>query len=407
VQPLAAGQLVHHGVAPGLRVGAVEAGGDRRQAIQAGVEIGVAAFDEAVGVPQQHGAGRDDNCGFGAGLRCGGQRTGPPVVEEPGGVVGDQQRRRVARACVAQPAGGRVVLAVADGGESRPRDGRRRPVERVEDRGRAVVRRVGQDAQCRLQPSHGGGGAQVVADDVADGEPDPAAGQGEGVVPVAADVVVLVGRAVAAGELRPGQFVGHDGQEGLLQLVGRLPLLLVQPRPVQRRGHELGERAGHRGDVAVDRALVGELELQCPERRAGGPGRHCQRGRRPGPDGGMAPSGGCQGRWVVQRHVGHTGPGRRPDPQPGAVPVDHPDGTGVGQQADAGADQHLGDRADGRGGRQPGRHLLQGLHPAPRRGLPPGHRPGALPLGDLHGQQPGAEDRHGDEQLQDGGLHLR
>jgi hypothetical protein len=117
-----------------------------------------------------------------------------------------------------------------------------------------------------------------VAHDVADGEPDPAAGQGEGVVPVAADVVVLVGRAVAAGELRSGQLVGHDGQEGLLQLVGGLPFLLVQPRPVQRRCHEFGERPRHRGDVAVDRAIVGELELQRPERRAGGPGRHRQRG---------------------------------------------------------------------------------------------------------------------------------
>ena len=207
---------------------AVESGGDRRQAVQAGVEIGVAAFDEAVGVPEQHGAGRDVDDGLRAGPGCDAERTRPAAVEESGAVVGDQQRGRVARAGVAQPAGGRVVLAVADGGEPRAGDGRRRPVERVEDRGRAVVRRGGQGAQRRVQPPHRGGGAQVVADDVADGEPDPAAGQGEGVVPVAADVVVLVGRAVAAGELRPGQVRrGRRAAERLLQLVAPPP---VPPR---------------------------------------------------------------------------------------------------------------------------------------------------------------------------------
>ena len=60
---------------------------------------------------------------------------------------------------------------------------------------------VGEGAYGGAQPAHGGGGVDAVADDVADDEGDPGAGQRDDVEPVAAHAGLAAGGQVAGGDL--------------------------------------------------------------------------------------------------------------------------------------------------------------------------------------------------------------
>ena len=82
---------------------------------------------------------------------------------------------------------------------------------------------------------------QVVAHDVADGYADPATGESEHVEPVAADVGVGVGGAVADRGAGAGQDARDVGLQGLLELMRGLVFVLVEPGAVQRLPGQRGQ----------------------------------------------------------------------------------------------------------------------------------------------------------------------
>ena len=83
-------------------------------------------------------------------------------------------------------------------------------------------------AQGGAQLRHHGGGAEAVADDVADASDDAPAGEHERVVPVAAEALAAR-RQVAAGQLEAGDIDERLGQQPPLQRLGETALL-VQAR---------------------------------------------------------------------------------------------------------------------------------------------------------------------------------
>ena len=108
--------------------------------------------------------------------------------------------------------GDRVVDRVQAGGaDDRRRLGLRRrlsssvePADQVVEVGEELVGRqveVGEGVHGGAQPAHGGRGVDAVADDVADDQGDPGAGQRDDVEPVAADAVPDVGGQIAGGDL--------------------------------------------------------------------------------------------------------------------------------------------------------------------------------------------------------------
>lgn len=82
----------------------------------------------------------------------------------------------------------------------------------------------------------------VVPLDVPDDGADPAAGQRDQVVPVAADVPAEAGRAVADGYLRPGHGRDPARQHRLLESLGEVVLLLVEHRALETLGDRGAER---------------------------------------------------------------------------------------------------------------------------------------------------------------------
>lgn len=147
--------------------------------------------------------------------------------------------------------GGQVGLRVQAGGEAVG-------VQLVEEDGgpghhrgrRVALGRVG--AQHDAQLAHDGGGVGVVALYVADDGADPAAGQRDQVVPVAADVAsegaADGGRAVADGDVAAGHARDGARQHGLLESLGEVHLLLVEHGPLQALRDAAAERDE---DVAV------------------------------------------------------------------------------------------------------------------------------------------------------------
>lgn len=89
------------------------------------------------------------------------------------------------------------------------------PPDEVVEAGEQVVGReveFGQGVDGGAQAGHGRGGLQAVAGDVADDQGGAQGGEGEGVVPVAADAERAVGGPVGAGALAGGG--GGRGQWG-------------------------------------------------------------------------------------------------------------------------------------------------------------------------------------------------
>ena len=190
--------------------------GEVGEGVETGVDVLAAAFDEAVGAPQEQRAGWHVEGGLCAG-RAGAfpcshgdaQRHGSAVGEVAGVAVGDQQGWEVSGAGVAEQAGGGVVVAVADGGEGEAGGGEVEAVQGVRGPGGGGGGGGGDGgggdgAEHGVDTAHGGGGVQVVAHDVADDQADAVPGEREHVVPVAADVVVGVGGPVGGGCLDAG-----------------------------------------------------------------------------------------------------------------------------------------------------------------------------------------------------------
>jgi hypothetical protein len=103
----------------------------------------------------------------------------------------------------------------------------------------------------------------------ADHDADPADGQRDDVVPVAADLRLdplalgfqRLGRHVPAGHLEPVQVRDHLREQALLERQGGLPLRLEQHRVVDRDGHPAGDRADQ---ITVGRVVVAVLTLGEP-----------------------------------------------------------------------------------------------------------------------------------------------
>ena len=92
-----------------------------------------------------------------------------------------------------------------------------------------------------------------MAHDVADDQRDPAAGQRDRVVPVAADPRGLGGRQIAAGQPDAGGLRQRVGQHGALQLVGDVRLAAVQHRLVDAERGVRGELGGDQQVVRLER----------------------------------------------------------------------------------------------------------------------------------------------------------
>ena len=92
---------------------------------------------------------------------------------------------------------------------------------------------VGEGVHGGTQPAHGGGGVDAVADDIADDEGDPGAGQRDHVEPVAADPVLRVGGQVARGHVDGGAAGQPLRQQAALQGQGRGALAGVAAGVVQ------------------------------------------------------------------------------------------------------------------------------------------------------------------------------
>ena len=179
----------------------------------------VAALDEPVGVEQQRPAGGQDRLAvraLGAGVEA--EQEVARLGQDLDLAVGPQEhRRRVAGAGPAQragrparaPAGGsmRATTAVASVSSRRPLMATSTPVQ---DLRRAVRRRRRPMPRSRLRSwPIAAAAADVVADDVADDDDRGAVGLQEGVVPVAADLRLVRGRAVARRRSRGGRCPGR------------------------------------------------------------------------------------------------------------------------------------------------------------------------------------------------------
>ncbi len=169
--------------------------------------------------------------------------------------------------------GGHVGLGVGTGGEAVG-------VELVEehgrprhDRGRAVpLGRVG--AQHDTELPHDGRRVRVVSLHVADDRTDPAAGQGDDVVPVAADVPPEPCGAVADGDLGPWHVGDPARQHRLLESFGEIVLLLVEHGPLEALGDRAAESHQEVALVTGEARLVAVQEPERADRPGLGDERH-------------------------------------------------------------------------------------------------------------------------------------
>jgi hypothetical protein len=133
---------------------------------------------------------------------------------------------------------------------------------------------------------HRRGGGQPVPGHVTDAQGDAAVGQGEHVVPVAADLDVAGGRQVVRRQLQAVELGQPLGEQAALQGARDLRLALQLPRALGERGQHLRDRAQQRGVLRVrGRTLHGEqaqLAAAAAEQRRDLRGRRGGRRPRPG-----------------------------------------------------------------------------------------------------------------------------
>ncbi|MGX1511440.1 hypothetical protein RKD44_002728 [Streptomyces collinus] len=125
------------------------------------------------------------------------------------------------------------------------------------------------------QLAHDGRRGHGVAHHVPDDERDPAAGQWDGVVPVAADPRGLGGRQVAGGQPHAGAARQVLREHRALQLVGDVRLAPVQHRLVDAQRAVGGELRRHQQVVGLEGDALGAAQEQ---RRADHPAPPAQRG---------------------------------------------------------------------------------------------------------------------------------
>ncbi|MDQ0956569.1 hypothetical protein QFZ66_000447 [Streptomyces sp. B4I13] len=204
----------------------------------------------------------------------------------PGAVRGDDQRQGMAGARQREAPGNRVVDGVQAGGAGlagrlevtvRPQVAGE-VQDQVVQMGQQFVRRqvdVGEGADRRAQSAHAGRGVQTVADDIADDQGDPGAGQRNDVEPVAAHF-----RAGPAGQVAGGHLdrllVGQPlRQQAALQGQRGRALARVPAGVVDGDGCPGGQLFGE--DEVVGGEGLGPVEAgegDDAEQRAARPERH-------------------------------------------------------------------------------------------------------------------------------------
>ena len=228
-----------------------------REPPEADVERLAAALDRAVGVQDQRRAlrHRRDRVLVDVPERAVERHAARALEIARATVRGDEQRRRMPGGRVAHLARGRIDDRVDQRRAARAGDAVRVAAQQLQQpRRRAPLERV--RAQRAAQLAHRRGGFGAVADDVADRDPQPPAGQLDDVVEVAARRGAL-GRQVADRDLEPVRARQRLRQQRLLERGRQVVLGLVDPRPAQRLAAQARQR---QQVVAVVR----------PERRAGG-----------------------------------------------------------------------------------------------------------------------------------------
>ncbi len=134
-------------------------------------------------------------------------------------------------------------------------------VEVVQDLLRRQVQ-AGERLRGGAQLAHDGGRRHGVTHHVTDDQRDPAAGQRDGVVPVAADPSGLRGRQVAGGEPHAGGAGQRLGQHGALQLVRDVRLASVEHGLVDAERAVRGELGGHQQVVPFEGGALGTAQEQ-------------------------------------------------------------------------------------------------------------------------------------------------
>ena len=95
-------------------------------------------------------------------------------------------------------------------------------------RHQAAIVGEGECAGYAAELPHGRGGGDALAGDVSEHDAEASAGEGERVVPVAADLVGGTGRLVVSGQLDPSDLGQSLGNQAALKL-DRDPVLLLVP----------------------------------------------------------------------------------------------------------------------------------------------------------------------------------
>ena len=272
------------------------AGQRAEQPRQPGVDALVAALDEAVGVEGERGAGREVDDDLRRLADLGDAERGARSLEQPRRRAGDDERGgRVAGVDEAQA----PLVGLDDGVDQRRHVvGAQRLVVEVQPRDdvgrRMALDRVG--ARDAAQLAHARGRAHAAAGDVADDQAEAAAGQGEGVEPVAAHRGALAARGEVRRSATPGRVGQPAGEEVALQrggdralaLVGRLGLgapgallgqalagglgaaALAQVVDLDEHGEDLAVVLAHAPGQDRDREVLVAGELQLGGRRHGG-----------------------------------------------------------------------------------------------------------------------------------------
>jgi hypothetical protein len=109
-----------------------------------------------------------------------------------------------------------------------------------------------------------------VAHDVADDQRDPLGGEGDEVVPVAADLRAEPGGQVVGGGGDGGHGRQQVGEERALELAGAAGGGVVQPRPLQRLRDQAAERGEQRALLAAEAVGAGVGEDADADGPAGG-----------------------------------------------------------------------------------------------------------------------------------------
>ncbi|GGY29509.1 hypothetical protein GCM10010342_15550 [Streptomyces anulatus] len=235
VVPVTRAEHVQHVVAQGLQrrrmVRAGELRGRREalpQLLDARPHVPQPRLHQTVGVEEQRGAGRGvqldglevDAAHPDRGARRHHQHLGPPAQVQ-------QHGRRMSGVGDGDPVRDRIVDGVQAGRHPVAAQALRLLVQVVQDLLRRQVE-LRQGLRRRPELAHDRRRGHGVAHHIADDQRDPAAGQRDRVIPVAADTGRLGRREVARGEPDAGGLGERVGQHRALQLVGDVGLAPVQ-----------------------------------------------------------------------------------------------------------------------------------------------------------------------------------